>query len=74
MKSLTLNIDPERLKKDPKLETEFLKMFGREQLNRVYSEESEVLFTGKEIKNMSEKEFAERRDEINAALAAGKVK
>lgn len=73
MKHLNLKIDPERLKADPELETQFLKMFGREQLNKVYSDEGEFDFTDSEIKNMSDAEFAEKRLDILEAAAKGRV-
>lgn len=74
MKHITVNIDPQLLKENPEMETNFIKMFSREKLNEVYSDDEGYDFTESEIEQMSDKEFGKKRQKIRTAMAEGRVK
>lgn len=74
MKTLTLSVDPERLKSDPELETQFLKLHGRDALNKVYSEDEGFDYSEEQIEAMTDQEFEENRDKIHKAMAEGRIK
>lgn len=74
MKSVFLNVDPNQLKENPELETSFIKMFGRDSLNEVYSDNEGFDFTEEEVSQMNDSEYEQNREKILRGLSEGRIK